>query len=134
MGYAIPAANKSQQDGNRHSQCSFFSASTPAKKEVIPELTCPPSASVVLTDYSIAVTLTGTYTRNNGKISVEYIPQFLDDSVTYQLPNKLIFTQESTGKNFSVLVKARDTTNGNEVKCDYSIMVKGKKATVYKYI
>ena len=111
-------------------QCSllYFSALTPAvysEEEVVPELTCPPSASVILTDYSVAVTLTGADTKDKGKTLLEYIPQLLDNSATYQLPNKLIFTQSSTGSNYSVLVKARDT-NGNEAKCHYSIMVKGK--------
>ena len=111
-------------------QCSllYFSALTPAvysEEEVVPELTCPPSASVILTDYSVAVTLTGADTKDKGKTLLEYIPQLLDNSATYQLPNKLIFTQSSRGRNYSVLVKARDT-NGNEAKCHYSIIVKGK--------
>ena len=115
----------------------FFSVSTStagySEEEIVPELICPPSATVVLMDYSVAVTLTGANIKNNGKTFVQYIPQLRDNSATYQLPNKLIFTQISVARNYSVLVSARDT-NDNEAKCHYSIMVKGKNPNAYNFL
>ena len=103
-----------------------------SEEEIVPELVCPPSASVVLTDYSVTVTLTGADIKNNGKTFVQYTPQLRDNSATYQLPNKLIFTRSSAGRNYSVLVHARDA-NGNEAKCHYSVMVKGKNPNAYNF-
>ena len=55
---------------------------------------------------------------------MEYVPELVDNSAVYEIPNKLILSRSSIGRNYSVLVKALDA-DGNEAKCRFSIAVKG---------
>ena len=114
-------------------QLTFYfvaaAASTGFAKDVIyPELTCPPPTSVTLSDYSLTVTLSGAEARDNvGIASLEYIPQLVDDSAKYEVPDRLILSRSSIGRNYAVLVKARDV-GGNEAECRYSVAIKGSDA------
>ena len=93
---------------------------------IYPELTCPPPATVTLSDYSMAVTLSGADARDNvGIASLEYMPQLVDNSANYEVPDRLILSRSSIGRTYSVLVKTKDV-GGNEAECRYSVVVKGK--------
>ena len=95
---------------------------------IYPELTCPPPATVTLSDYSMTVTLSGADPRDNvGIASLEYMPQLVDDSANYEVPDRLILSKNSIGRTYSVLVKTKDV-GGNEAECRYSVTVKGKYA------
>ena len=90
-----------------------------------PELTCPPPAILKLQDYSMTITLIGADFKGRKEESMEYIPELVDTSAAYEIPNKLILSRNSVGRNYSVLVKARDV-DGVEAKCRFSIAVKGR--------
>ena len=90
-----------------------------------PVLTCPPPATFTLQDYSTTITLIGAAFKHSKEDSVEYVPELVDNSAAYEIPNKLILSRSSVGRNYSVLVKARDV-NGYEEKCRFSIAVKGR--------
>ena len=90
-----------------------------------PVLTCPPPATFTLQDYSTTITLIGAAFKRSKEESVEYVPELVDNSAAYEIPNKLILSRSSVGRNYSVLVKARDV-NGYEEKCRFSIAVKGR--------
>ena len=89
-----------------------------------PVLTCPPPATFTLQDYLTTITLIGAAFKHSKEESVEYVPELVDNSAAYEIPNKLILSRSSVGRNYSVLVKARDV-NGYEEKCRFSIAVKG---------
>ena len=90
-----------------------------------PELICPPPAILTLHDYSATITLTGAHFKHRKEVSVEYIPELMDNSAAYEIPNKLILSRSSIGRNYSVLVKIRDI-DGNEAECRFSIAAKGR--------
>ena len=74
----------------------------------------------------MAVTLSGADARDNvGIASLEYMPQLVDDSANYEVPDRLILSRNSIGRTYSVLVKTKDV-GGNEAECRYSVVVKGK--------
>ena len=69
----------------------------------------------------------GADARDNiGIGSLEYIPELTDNSAEYEVPDKLILSQKSVGRNYTVLVKTRDVDD-NEADCKYHVAVKGKK-------
>ena len=76
----------------------------------------------------MAVTLYGADAKDNvGIASLEYMPQLVDDSANYEVPDRLILSKNSIGRTYSVLVKTKDV-GGNEAECRYSVTVKGKYA------
>ena len=76
----------------------------------------------------MVITLSGADARDNvGIASLEYIPQLVDNSANYEVPDRLILSQNSIGRKYSVLVKTKDV-GGNEAECRYSVAVQSKNA------
>lgn len=96
------------------------------KDTIKPIVTCPNSRTVTMLDYTMTITLEAAYATDNvGIRSLEYLPVIADNSAVFKAPDTLTLTEESVGKNYTVLVITRDVDD-NEARCKYFISVTGE--------
>ena len=113
--------------------CLLISAKTAPLIEdtILPDLKCPLSQTIILSQETKHVTLEGAESQDNLGLKVlKYKPQIEESSATYQPPYTLTLTKKSVGYVYPVLVTAMDYS-GNEAVCSYTITVKGRYS---KYI
>ena len=92
---------------------------------IMPVLTCPPSHTILIHDEQEHVSLEGAQVVDNtGVKTLLYQPKLTDSSAIFKKPDRLVFSRQSVGHTYTILVTAEDY-NHNRATCNYTLTVEG---------